>query len=219
MRAINAPAGRSIAFDQAIYDLDHYASLSGVVFMSLVCACWFAEADADKRARILAGALLAFPTGAVSRLLQHVLPTHSRPFYEAAATFRPPAVFNRPYTTWNCFPSDHATVFGALVLVIWMARPRLGLLVTPWFLLVEFSRMYMGEHYPSDILGGFALAGFLICAVQDRRVVALSRRGVAWAEAHPGLFYGAGFFLAYQIATLFFDPRDMVGGLSLAHLR
>jgi len=212
MRVINGLAGRSRLVDAVFYDLDRYASFSGVLLTAVACGCWFATSRADSRARILVGVLLAFPIGVVSRLLQHLLVTHPRPFLDSALGFRAPTYFSPPFTTWNSFPSDHATVFGALLLVIWTAAPRVGWALAPWFLLVEFARSYMGAHYPSDILGGVALGmtGIWLAAPW---MVGLGRRALRLERAAPGLFYAVAFFVAYQVATLFFDFRDIVGGL------
>lgn len=62
------------------------------------------------------------------------------------------------------FPSGHAmgtaTLATALVLLSWRTRWHWPVLVLmPAFaVLVGVSRMYLGVHYPSDILAGFAIA-------------------------------------------------------------
>ncbi|MBB5232940.1 phosphatase PAP2 family protein [Deinococcus budaensis] len=60
------------------------------------------------------------------------------------------------------FPSGHAMsnlAFGyALTLVFWHTRWRwpVALLGCGWGLAVGLSRIYLGVHYPSDVLAGFA---------------------------------------------------------------
>lgn len=58
------------------------------------------------------------------------------------------------------FPSDHATGSAALTIAIFGARPLMGWLMTAITILLMVSRVYVGTHYPLDVLGG-ALTGLV----------------------------------------------------------
>ncbi len=68
-----------------------------------------------------------------------------------------------PETTYS-FPSGHAmgsmTLAAVLVLLAWRTRWRLPVLavMSLFVVMVGLSRVYLGVHYPSDILAGWAAA-------------------------------------------------------------
>ncbi|MFJ3899950.1 phosphatase PAP2 family protein [Streptomyces sp. NPDC090025] len=55
------------------------------------------------------------------------------------------------------FVSDHATLAMALAVGVFVAHRRYGLLAIGLALVEGFCRVYMGVHYPTDVLGGLAL--------------------------------------------------------------
>ncbi|MBW4704193.1 phosphatase PAP2 family protein [Micromonospora sp. RL09-050-HVF-A] len=86
-----------------------------------------------------------------------------------------------PVGDWS-FPSNHATIAGALATAVLLLSPRWGLLAVPLALLAALSRVFVGVHYPHDVLAGLLLgvAVTLLLAPVTARAVAgtLRRRGV-----------------------------------------
>lgn len=78
----------------------------------------------------------------------------------------------------NSFPSDHATLMFALALGLLLAEPlrRAGFVVLALALSVGWARVFLGAHYPSDILGGAALAVLCVGLVKS-----LSWRKAIWS--------------------------------------
>ncbi|KQX10846.1 hypothetical protein ASC82_24740 [Streptomyces sp. Root431] len=55
------------------------------------------------------------------------------------------------------FVSDHATMAMALGVGLFVAHRKFGLAAIGLALAEGFARVYMGVHYPTDVIGGFAL--------------------------------------------------------------
>jgi len=55
------------------------------------------------------------------------------------------------------FPSDHATGAFALAFGIWLYDRTIGTVLLVIAALLAFSRVYVGMHYPGDVLGGAVL--------------------------------------------------------------
>jgi undecaprenyl-diphosphatase len=73
----------------------------------------------------------------------------------------------------HSFPSGHAATSFAAASVLTFAFPRLGPALSLLASAVAFSRVYVGVHYPLDVIGG-ALLGVLV-ALAIRVVLQRSR--------------------------------------------
>ncbi|MFD5148305.1 phosphatase PAP2 family protein [Streptomyces sp. NPDC058401] len=61
---------------------------------------------------------------------------------------------------WS-FPSNHATIAGAAAVALALAVRGLALLTLPLALLMAFSRVFVGVHYPHDVAMGLLLGASL----------------------------------------------------------
>lgn len=102
--------------------------------------------------------------------------------------FVPETPFARPLSA--SFPSGHATAAMALYLMLAFLLSRLGgrgwfrvvviVLASTLVIAIGVSRMYLGVHYPSDVIGGY-LIGFIwvtFCILGFEAVEAGRGRGI-----------------------------------------
>jgi undecaprenyl-diphosphatase len=70
------------------------------------------------------------------------------------------------------FPSDHSVVAGAVAVGLLFVDRQVGIVGAVLAVLMAFARVYVGAHYPGDVLAGMAIGG-AIAALGDRPAVAV----------------------------------------------
>jgi membrane-associated phospholipid phosphatase len=55
------------------------------------------------------------------------------------------------------FPSDHAAAGFAIATVLVLGHRKLGAAALAFAALMSFARVYVGEHWPGDVLAGAAI--------------------------------------------------------------
>ena len=79
------------------------------------------------------------------------------------------------------FPSDHATLAGAVLAGLFLVDRRLGIVATVAGLLLAADRVYVGAHYPGDVLAGLVVGAVVALggwALLHRPLIA----AVAWLQ-------------------------------------
>jgi membrane-associated phospholipid phosphatase len=114
------------------------------------------------------GALLITITLAGAGLLNGMLK-------QTFARERPPAFFDYPLPPSPSFPSGHAffaaSFFGSLAVLVSSRMRSTSLRIAMWILagglilLIGSSRVYLGVHYPSDVVAGYAAAVIWVAAI------------------------------------------------------
>lgn len=132
-----------------------YAKYGIVIFAGLLLAGWWVARD--RPSAVMAAALLAplstLIAVAVNQPLIHAV-GEARPY-----DVHPDALVLVARTGDASFPSDHATMAGAVAVGLLLVSRRLGLVAIGCAVLMAFARVYVGAHYPGDVLAGLMFGG------------------------------------------------------------
>ncbi|MFE9612839.1 phosphatase PAP2 family protein [Streptomyces sp. NPDC006012] len=144
-------------FDRIVEFVGEYGLLIAMVL--LVVWCWWSvrrSSGSQDEAASSVAALVWAPLAASLAVLVNVpirgFVERPRPFLDHHGL----DVLVSGKTDYS-FVSDHATITMALGVGLFVADRRFGIAGIGIALLEGFSRIYLGVHYPTDVVGGFAL--------------------------------------------------------------
>ena len=138
-----------------------YAVYGVVLFAGLLLVAWWqARRAGDPRAMAAAlwaplGSLVAL---AVVQPINHAV-AEARPY-----TVDPHALALVAHTHDYSFPSDHSVVAGAVAAGVWLVDRRLGRIALAAALVMAFARVYVGAHYPLDVVAGLLIGAAGVAA-------------------------------------------------------
>ncbi|MGW1958339.1 phosphatase PAP2 family protein [Streptomyces sp. NPDC001920] len=142
-------------FDRVMEYVGEYGILLALIMLGLWC-WWSVRRRGAEDAASSVAALVWAPLAAGVAVLVNVpirgFVERPRPFN----THQGLEVLVAGKTDYS-FVSDHATIAMALGVGLFVANRRFGLIGIGLALLEGFCRVYMGVHYPTDVVGGFAL--------------------------------------------------------------
>ncbi|MFI1166069.1 phosphatase PAP2 family protein [Streptomyces sp. NPDC020801] len=142
-------------FDRVMEYVGEYGLLLAMVLLVLWC-WWSVRRRGGEQAAPSVAALVWAPLAAGIAVLVNVpirgFVQRPRPFLDHQGL----DVLVSGKTDFS-FVSDHATITMAMGVALFVADRRFGLVGIGLALLEGFCRVYMGVHYPTDVVGGFAL--------------------------------------------------------------
>ena len=149
-QSINAPAGHNAALDAVMLAITHY----GVPLMVLIVVVlfWLGRAARETRhACYVAGGSFLLGLGLAQLMLLFI---HRQKPYDAGISH----LIISP-TPDGSFPSDYAIAATSIAFIFLFNRvaPVWTTILGAMAVLICLSRIYVGMHYVSDVLGGVAV--------------------------------------------------------------
>jgi undecaprenyl-diphosphatase len=151
-KGINRLAGHNGGVDAV---MEMFATKGPYIMLALMALLWLLPRPTvprglERRLVVYAGITAAFALG-MNQILGHTW-DRPRPFLAHQVTLLITASHD------SSFPSDHAALGFGLALPVLMARRDWGVVLLLGALIMSFSRVYVGAHYPGDIAGSLVTA-------------------------------------------------------------
>lgn len=195
-----------------VWELANNRSFRGLPITFSLVALWFAGDSRERRSRMLAGFFAVCLATVLSVWMQFHLTTHTRPFLDPAL---PLNFFDQGWSLdfdrRNSFPSDTATLYFALVTVIFLENRLVGLLCLLWVaVFIAVPRVIFGWHYPTDIVGSLLLGTacvFLFNAIPYLRTP--FERTLILFEDHMYIIHALLFIFLSEANDLFVNLQNL----------
>jgi membrane-associated phospholipid phosphatase len=201
--------GKHPLFDRAVQSCLRHGVLGGLWFSIAVFLLWaqsMRSGDEKIRARIvttlLATFLAAVTVVSLGAMLKRTAPNDSPGLQQQY-----PEYIDRNESS-SCFPSYSVAFLVPVAAGVFSVRRWWGMLL--WIaipLLVALPRIYVGGHYPTDVMAGFVV-GIIAYLVARRLEARISRPLARFFERHGWITTAANLVLYAWVLETAFDFRE-----------
>jgi undecaprenyl-diphosphatase len=152
-RLINNLANQNVVLDKIMIFFSNDVPYIFIAAVALVFILGIAQRNPDYRKIAFSTIFITVINLMINLAIRSIFPV-ARPF-----------VYNRvnllvPHDTASSFPSNHATGTMSIALGLEKFSKPISIILTILSIIVGFSRVYVGNHYPADIIGSY----IIVCA-------------------------------------------------------
>jgi len=202
-RAVNNLCGVNPTLDRIAI---HAQIIQGTLFVGAVGALWFWPGDRKRQRETIVITILAIAVSLIlNRTVSTLLPFRDRPVYALGAK-APSLPWQADLEHWSSFPSDTATLVFAIAAGFWLASRWWGIVFGVFAICTSLARVYLGIHYPSDILVGALLGtgtGLALNREFVRRKIAQPILAIEAHTRYQPYFYGLFFIVLAELGDGF----------------
>jgi undecaprenyl-diphosphatase len=209
---INSFAQRSWVADGLLTLIASNAFIDAGILMAIFWWAWVEHEKKHPEKREILAVNLFVTTFAVilARFLALSLPYRERPVRNPLLHFQVPFTSNpNEMIHWSSFPSDHAVLAFCVATGLWLVSRRLGALAIAYAFVTNVPRIYIGAHFPTDLLAGALLGmglGFVSGTSTLRNV---ARTCLDFLDRYPPYLYAALFCWTFEIGEMFDSLRHI----------
>lgn len=161
---INSLAGKSNVADWIVIFGARYLIVIMVASLLKYVFIYKDKAERMLNLRVVWNAFLSVGMGLVFNYLLSFFIQRSRPFDIGLGE----NIYGSVVTSGS-FPSEHTTIAFAIGMAVFMVYKKFGTALLVMAALVGFSRIFVGIHYPLDVLGG-AFVGIIMAYLATKLI-------------------------------------------------
>jgi len=215
MHFLNSFSRKSWLFDYSVSFIANNTFMRAGLITPMLVWLWFRSDDKliETRESVIATTFFTFVALVFVKTLRFFLPFRPRPLHNPYLVFKLPyGVDSHTLYEWSSFPSDTAAYFFAISIGLFQISRFLGSIAIFYsFVVACLTRIYLGYHYPTDIIGGIFI-GMIFGSIAAKPEIrkAIAHFPMIWLRHHRQAFYTCFFIVFVELTNILEDIKNIL---------